>query len=121
LGGEVFAGLTAQIGALAESGFEDGRAMEPPGQAGVGSDGSGLAREGDEDVLGDFFGGGPVAEESKGGAEDEVQVALDQLGEGGFVASGAIGPEELFVCCGLAVVHDSDPIAVVLFGKPAGG
>ncbi len=97
--------------ALAEfdgvAGAEVGDFDEPPAEGWLGAKRGGFACEDDEDGLGDVFDGGGVADLAAGGGVDEREVALNERSEGGLVARGEVGGEELGVVFGDWGCHNS--------------
>src|SRR5277367_1560028 len=59
---------------------------EPGFERYAGCDAIGVAREGDEDGLGDVVGEGVIADLPEGGGVNEVDMGVDKAAEGVFVA-----------------------------------
>jgi hypothetical protein len=75
----------ARIQDAVVGGFE-----KPAAEGGVGAEVGGVFGDEDEDGLGDVFGEGGVADLAECGGVDEVEVALDEGGEGGVAARGEV-------------------------------
>jgi hypothetical protein len=73
----------ARIQDAVVGGFE-----KPTAEGGVGAEVGGFFGDEDEDGLGDVFGEGGVADLAESGGVDEVEVALDDGGEGSVAAGG---------------------------------
>jgi hypothetical protein len=89
--------LSATFRAEGLKGDIAGGLVKPAGDDGAGGQSRRLAREQDENGLGDFLGHGGIAHEAQGGAVNHAGVALDEGAERGLGVAFGEFPQELDV------------------------
>lgn len=115
LHGLLFAVAATEFGAAEIEGFVADTPVEPAHEGGVfrklDGERAGLARQIGEELLGDIPGEVGRLHLAQRGGIDQIRVAADELGEGGFGAFGGIVAQELDVGHGLHSPVKPPPLA----------
>src|SRR4051812_43090610 len=93
-GGGLLVAATAGFDLQRVGGGGAGGGEEPGAQGTGGRDGGGLARKDQEDRLGDVLGELAVADATHGGGVNEVDMVVNEVGEGGFLAVAEVATQE---------------------------